>query len=686
MLRAAVPEMKTILVLASHPGLADSIRAALDAARYRIIHRVNTTEAEPLLAHALVNICVVDAEFADIQGTWIFETIRRHLPSVPLIVYCDEGPWPLEEEAYLAGASHILRKPVRARLLEAVLGQRGSMAATTTTRPSLPSRPASPSRVPDPVALRAGGESTVRALQKWREFSSLLSCSLTTDALLKQFLLQFREVTGVSRAAIFLRQPAGQPGHAATVGAGRTMRAACAIGLPADTLEHLQLSFESGIGAHLFHHGRIVWRDTDECRADAEMEQEFSRLGVQVVVPILDRQTMVGLAALDGRITGEALSHEELEIIFHVLEQLGLAIRNAWFHDQLAANQRMLTEVLRQFSSGCLVIGSDLVVQHCNDTARRFLLGSRREAEVHFSDLPVVLGGKIYQVLKSGAALAPFRFQAGEESKLVYQVSIVPLHGRASATPDSALMVIEDRTQMEQLHNLELEATNLRLIKSMSDRLAHEIGNALVPISTHQQLIADQYRDPDFRESLDLALADGVKRISRLLNQMRFLSRDSLAMEDTFPLGPVLEEAFRDAQTHQTVKSALLKYDDGNQPPVVSGDRAALKYAFLEVFLNALQANPNDARIAVKMKPAAGFNDQGKRWAQVEVQDNGAGFSPEALASGAAPFFTTRTVGLGLGLTVTRKIVETHHGRMEIVNPAEGHHGLVRIFLPQSAN
>jgi len=199
-------------------------------------------------------------------------------------------------------------------------------------------------------------------------------------------------------------------------------------------------------------------------------------------------------------------------------------------------------------------------------------------------------------------------------------------------------------------------------------------------------LIADQYRDPDFRESLDLALADGVKRISRLVNQMRFLSRDSLATEDTFPLGPVLEEAFRDAQTHQIVKSALLKYDDANQPSVVSGDRAALKYAFLEVFLNALQANPNDARIAVKMKPAAGFNDQGKRWAQVEVQDNGTGFSPEALARVPAPFFTTRTVGLGLGLTVTRKIVETHHGRMEIVKPTEDHHGLVRIFLPQSAN
>jgi nitrogen-specific signal transduction histidine kinase len=346
----------------------------------------------------------------------------------------------------------------------------------------------------------------------------------------------------------------------------------------------------------------------------------------------------------------------------------------------------MLTDILRQFSSGCIVVGRDLNILHCNDTARRFLVGSRRDMDLQFSDLPVVLGSKVYQVLKSGAALAPFRFQPADTAKAVYQISIVPLQSRPSALPDSALMVIEDRTQTEQLHQLELETTNLRLIKSMADRLAHEIGNALVPVSTHQQLIGDQYLDPDFRASLEVALGDGVKRISRLVNQMRFLARDSVVSDESFPLGPVVEEAFREAQAHQPVKSALLKYDDSNQPPVVSGDRAALKHAFLEVFLNALQANPNHARIAVRLKADQGFNTKGRRWTQIEVQDNGEGFSPEASAKVPSPFFTTRTVGLGLGLTVTRKIIETHHGRFEIVNPPETQHGVVRIFLPQTAN
>ena len=50
----------------------------------------------------------------------------------------------------------------------------------------------------------------------------------------------------------------------------------------------------------------------------------------------------------------------------------------------------------------------------------------------------------------------------------------------------------------------------------MADRLAHEVGNALVPLSTHQQLLAEKFNDKEFRESLNQALADGVKRVTRL--------------------------------------------------------------------------------------------------------------------------------------------------------------------------
>ena len=112
----------------------------------------------------------------------------------------------------------------------------------------------------------------------------------------------------------------------------------------------------------------------------------------------------------------------------------------------------------------------------------------------------------------------------------------------------------------------------------------------------------------------------------------------------------------------------------------MTGDRAALKHALTEVLLNALQANPSDPRIGVRLHADSMSN--GVHGLQIEVRDNGVGFSPEAAQKGLSPFYTTRNVGLGLGLTVSRKIIETHHGKLEIVPPQSGQPGIVRVLLP----
>ena len=168
--------------------------------------------------------------------------------------------------------------------------------------------------------------------------------------------------------------------------------------------------------------------------------------------------------------------------------------------------------------------------------------------------------------------------------------------------------------------------------------------------------------------------------MTRLINQMRFLARDSLISTEAFPLAPLLEEAYQEARKYQPAKTSQLKYENGAKPMVLTGDRAALKHALAEVMLNALQANPADPKIGVRFQAQAGQN--GPQELEIEVQDNGSGFSAEAAQKGSAPFFTTRNVGLGLGLTVTRKIIETHHGKLEILPPKSGQAGLVRISLP----
>jgi signal transduction histidine kinase len=327
-------------------------------------------------------------------------------------------------------------------------------------------------------------------------------------------------------------------------------------------------------------------------------------------------------------------------------------------------------------------VGQDLTVLHANKAARHaFGKSARRGGELAFSDLPQALGAKLYQVLKTGTAIAPFRFHPEDAPESVFSVSVVPFSRQGSVLPASALLMAEDLTQSEQLRKLEVEAANLRLVTTMADRLAHEIGNALVPLSTHQQLLKERYRDPEFRATLEVAMTDSVKRVSRLINQMRFLARDSEVSAEEFPMANLIEDAFEEAQKHQPVKASKLEYKNGAKPILVTGDRTALKHALSEVMLNALQANPSDPKIGVHIHadPGTGQHD-----VQIEIQDNGTGFKEDAKIP--SPFVTTRNVGLGLGLTVSRKIIERHHGKLEILSPKTGDSGsgLVRITLPMA--
>src|SRR5712672_2029180 len=158
------------------------------------------------------------------------------------------------------------------------------------------------------------------------------------------------------------------------------------------------MSTESGIGSYLYRQGRVLRRESDVAHADVEIQKEFEVMGAEVAIPILDRETFLGVAAFDGRVTGEPLSNSELELIFHLLEEVGLAVKNIWLHDQLSANHEMMTDVFRQLSSACVVVSRDLVVLHANKAARNFFARSgRRHAELEFSDLPQILGSKIFQ-------------------------------------------------------------------------------------------------------------------------------------------------------------------------------------------------------------------------------------------------------------------------------------------------
>ena len=339
-----------------------------------------------------------------------------------------------------------------------------------------------------------------RMLELLRNCSSILCHSLSAEPLLKEFLLLLREILGVNRAVIFLRQSPNALGSAIVDAGAHRLSAACAVGISSGVLEQIELSLDAGIGSHLFHSGRVLRRDSEEAQRDRQTRWEFDLLGTRVAIPVLDRETLVGVALFDGRVTGEPMTNEELALIFHLLEQLGLAVKNIWWHDQVSARHQMMFDILGQIKSGCVVIGRELNVLHANDIIREYFPRANRAPDAFdFADLPQSIGSKVFESLKTGQPAPEFRYQPTGAPDRHYRVSISPFRKDNSSAPTAALVVVEDCTAADRIHHLEIETANLRLVQQMAERLAHEIGNAVVPISTHQQLLRDRVNDPEFR-------------------------------------------------------------------------------------------------------------------------------------------------------------------------------------------
>ncbi len=664
--------MKTLVALSAEKGFAEALQAVLPATEWRVIHHVSPWEKGLLSVPGAVDAMAVECVLIDVRPIQLLETLKRLQPESPVIVLTDGAEQQWIEEAYLAGASYILPKPIRQRLFATLLER--ALIRTSETFPE----PTSAESKLSGVAMESA-PAVSRTLSTLRDLSRVLTHGLLSETLPKRFLELLREILGVNRAAIFLRKPFSAVNPVVPEAPTSRLQAAGAVGLTPGLLEYFELSLDGGIGNYLLRHGRILRSDAPELRSNREIQKEFELLGAKVAIPILDRETLIGVAVFDGRLTGEPFSSSELALVFHAFEELGLAIKNSWLHDELTHSHDLMTEILSRITSGCVVVAQDLEVLHCNPAARHFLLGGDPllPKSVQFSDLPQTLASRIYESLKTGSAIAAFRHRPKENQDLAYHVSVIPFNHQSGSSPMAAMMLLDDYTQIERSQQLEIEASNLRMVRSMAEHLSHEIGNALVPMSTHQQLLGEKYEDPEFRGSLSVALTQGIKRISRLSNQLLFLTRDDTPRHEPIPAQKLIEDAFSDAQTLYGLDGRHLEIDNTAGPLIFDGNRASLLHALSETLLNALQSSPADSAVSIHVGTQ---KDADTTWAKMQIVDRGPGFTPDLATKAVNPFFSTRTVGPGLGLTVAKKIIENHHGRLDLVTGEK--RGEVTIFLP----
>jgi len=240
------------------------------------------------------------------------------------------------------------------------------------------------------------------------------------------------------------------------------------------------------------------------------------------------------------------------------------------------------------------------------------------------------------------------------------------------------------RRSMAEVRSAERRARSaerLAEIGAMTGGLAHEIKNPLSTIGLNAQLLAeavdelpgDRAVEPEVRQRLTrrlAALRREVERLKGILTDfLNFAGEIRLDLHEV-DVNRVVDE-LADFFAPQAQKQGVrLRTELAPQPLPARLDASQLKQALLNLMLNAVQAmataKPERGDSKELIIRTSGEVDQGRPVIVVHVIDTGPGIDAEVIPRVFTPYFTTKSGGTGLGLPTTRRLIEAHHGRIDV--------------------
>lgn len=212
--------------------------------------------------------------------------------------------------------------------------------------------------------------------------------------------------------------------------------------------------------------------------------------------------------------------------------------------------------------------------------------------------------------------------------------------------------------------------------KEMAKQVAHEIRNPLTPMKLAVQHLQRAWQDGaaqigDIIEKVTHTLIDQIERLSRISDEFSRFGRMPRRSTAHVDVGETLTETVALFGSHASVHFSLQM----EEPlPTVIADREELARAFTNLLRNAVQAVQDEGNVSI----AAIRESEGIR---ISITDDGSGIPPELLPRIFEPNFSTKTEGMGLGLSIVKKIIDDAGGEIRIASvPGEG--TVVTITLP----
>jgi len=227
-----------------------------------------------------------------------------------------------------------------------------------------------------------------------------------------------------------------------------------------------------------------------------------------------------------------------------------------------------------------------------------------------------------------------------------------------------------------------LRVERMASIGKLAAVVAHEINNPLAGILTYAKLLKKRESRQPVPNAETISMLDLVESESRrcgeiVKNLMTFARPTSMNLEPS-DLNAIIDRCLRLVQHQLKLKNIELHLNVNKELTPVRCDPGQIEQVILALVMNAIDAMPNGGNLTVTSQKTA--NASG---VQIEVRDDGVGMPRDVLAKMFEPFFTTKEHGrgLGLGLAISRNIVDRHGGRIQVASEP-GHGTAFTITLP----
>jgi two-component system NtrC family sensor kinase len=225
-----------------------------------------------------------------------------------------------------------------------------------------------------------------------------------------------------------------------------------------------------------------------------------------------------------------------------------------------------------------------------------------------------------------------------------------------------------DKRRRAESENRLLQSEKQASIGRLAAGVAHEINNPLTGVLsyTHMLLRRKDIGD-DIRSDLE-TIIESTERVRKIVKGLLDFSRQTKLDQEPTDVNKLVSSAITIMDNQALVKGVSIKFNPGDNLPMVTLDRNQIQSVLLNMIINALDATePGDA-ITIYTAPGLSASDSGQKGVEITVADTGCGIPPENLDKLFDPFFSTKEVGqgTGLGLSVSYGIVQRHGGTMRV--------------------